>query len=478
MTSHGFTQFPAKGSITLDNIALQDSLDEMCREYQVVGASLAVHADDQTLQAASGVLNVDTGVEATTDSVFQVGSITKAWTATLALQLVDDGLVRLDEPIASYLPEFRVADTEVRDGVTLRHLLTHTSGLEGDHFVDTGRGDDCLGKYVESCAALAQTHPLGATMSYCNSGYSIAGHLIERLRRKTWDEVLVEGVIEPLGLSKTTTLPEEVLRFRAAIGHVGDLARPRTSPRWGPPRSAGPAGLLCSTAGEVVTFARMHLDHGRAPGGSRLLTPESAHAMQSVQATVPDAWTLGGNAWGLGWALSETESGRLYGHDGSTFGQRAFLRIAPDARVVIVLLTTGGRATEMFDSLASELLEDLAGFAMPARPRPAGDVDPGDALARVGIYQSPSTRLEFTSGESGALHLEMTDTSSLAGLLSDPSRRLDLLPVRPGLWVTRLSSQHHWVPAVFFELESGQPYVHFAGRATPRVELPTGHSPT
>ncbi len=63
----------------------------------------------------------------------------------------------------------------------------------------------------------------------------------------------------------------------------------------------------------------------------------------------------------------------------------------------------------------------------------------------------------------------MTDTTSLAGLLSDPTRRLDLRPVRPGLWVTRLSSQHHWVPAVFFELADGQQYVHFAGRATPRV---------
>ena len=97
-------------------------------------------------------LNKDTGVEATTDSVFQIGSITKVWTATVAMQLVDEGLLDLDAPVADVLPELRLADPDVAKRVTMRHLLTHTSGIDGDVFTDTGRGDDCLEKYVAQLA--------------------------------------------------------------------------------------------------------------------------------------------------------------------------------------------------------------------------------------------------------------------------------------------------------------------------------------
>ena len=87
---------------------------------------------------------------ATTDSVFQIGSITKVWTATVVMQLVDEGLLDLDAPVVEVLPELRLADPDVTKQVTMRHLLTHTSGIDGDVFTDTGRGDDCLEKYVDA----------------------------------------------------------------------------------------------------------------------------------------------------------------------------------------------------------------------------------------------------------------------------------------------------------------------------------------
>src|SRR3954466_8466205 len=92
----------------------------------VPGASLAILADGEVADTAYGVLNRRTEVEATPDSVFQIGSITKVWTATLAMQLVDEGRLDLDEPIVTYLPGFQVADPEVSRTVTTRHLLAHT----------------------------------------------------------------------------------------------------------------------------------------------------------------------------------------------------------------------------------------------------------------------------------------------------------------------------------------------------------------
>ncbi len=113
-------------------------------------ASSASDADgeDEVVAAAHGLLNKETGVETTSDSVFQIGSMTKVWTATVVMQLVDEGKLDLDAPIVDVLPELRLADADVTQQVTMRHLLSHTSGIDGDIFTDTGRGDDCLEKYV------------------------------------------------------------------------------------------------------------------------------------------------------------------------------------------------------------------------------------------------------------------------------------------------------------------------------------------
>src|SRR5205085_4471737 len=125
------------------------------------------------------------------------------------MQLVDEGLLDPDAPIVDVLPEFRVADPDVTRRVTMRHLLSHSSGIDGDHFVDTGRGDDCLERYVATCAELQQTHPLGATMSYCNAGYVVAGRVLGVLTGEVWDAAVEVLLFDPLGLSRPGYLPED-----------------------------------------------------------------------------------------------------------------------------------------------------------------------------------------------------------------------------------------------------------------------------
>lgn len=154
----------------MDSAGLTKRLSELADEYDVPGVSVAVLVDGDVTTAAAGVLNRETGVEATTDSLFQIGSITKTYTAALVMRFVERGQLDLDVPVQTYLPEFTVTDDLASRTVTLRHLLTHSSGIDGDHFLDTGRGDDVLEKYVASCAQLAQQFPVGATMSYCNAG--------------------------------------------------------------------------------------------------------------------------------------------------------------------------------------------------------------------------------------------------------------------------------------------------------------------
>ena len=242
----------------IDAAHWQRRLTALAERHRVPGAALGIlrvrpGRDDELIEVACGVLNKDTGVEATTDSLFQIGSISKVWTATVAMQLADEGMLDLDAPVVEVLPELRLADPDVAKQVTMRHLLTHTSGIDGDVFTDTGRGDDCIEKYVAQLAEVGQNHPLGATWSYCNSGFSLAGRVIEKLTGGTWDKAIRDRIFIPLGLEHTVTLPEEALLHRAAVGHVSEgTEAPVRAPVWTLPRSMGPAGLICSTAADLL----------------------------------------------------------------------------------------------------------------------------------------------------------------------------------------------------------------------------------
>lgn len=455
--------------MTLDQTQLSARLTDLTRRYDVPGAALAVLTGGEVVEAACGVLNLDTAVEVTPDSLFQIGSITKSYTATLVMRLVEEGLLALDQPIISYLPEFQVGDPDVTKLVTVRHLLSHTSGIDGDHFHDTGRGDDCLEQYVESCAQLAQNHPLGATMSYCNSGYCILGRLIEKVTGQTWDAALRERLLEPLGVTHSVTLPEETLRFRTAIGHVGEPSEPqKVASVWGLMRSCGPAGLICAAAADVIAFARLHLDDGVAGDGTRLLSSATVAAMREPQVRVPDRWTLGEH-WGLGWILFGWEHD-VFGHDGNTIGQSAYLRIVPEAGVAFALLTNGGKSGDMADELGRGLLAEHADVHVPQLPQPPEEPVTFDPAGYVGTYERASSRIEISAGE-GGLDVTLVATGQLAELAEEEDEHVTFVAVDPAqeLFATRFPGSTRWVPAVFFSLPTGQRYVHFGARATPKV---------
>src|SRR6202167_3496080 len=122
-------------------------LRELATKARVPGATLGIWSDEQEVLAACGVLNSATQVPVTPDSLFQIGSITKIWTATMIMQLIEEGLLALDTTVADALPGIRLGPSDVGGQVTVQHLLTHTSGIYGDIFTDTGRGDECIQRY-------------------------------------------------------------------------------------------------------------------------------------------------------------------------------------------------------------------------------------------------------------------------------------------------------------------------------------------
>jgi CubicO group peptidase (beta-lactamase class C family) len=457
----------------IDAAHWQRRLDVLAKRHRVPGATLGIlrlrpGRPDELVEAATGVLNKDTGVPATTDSLFQIGSISKVWTTTVVMQLVDEGLIDLDAPITDVLPELRLADPVTASKVTMRHLLTHTSGIDGDVFTDTGRGDDCLEKYVAALADEAQNHPLGATWSYCNSGFSLAGRVIEKLTGTTWDAAVKERLFARLGLEHTVTLPEEALLFRTAVGHVSPGGSdPVKAPVWVLQRSAGPAGLITSTAADVLAFARMHLTGGLASDGTRVLSEQSAAAMASWQVDLPDKHLLG-DSWGLGWFRCDWDSHRLIGHDGNTIGQSAYLRLLPSEGLAVTLLTNGGTAHALYEDLYREIFAELAGVAMPESPQPPAEPVTVDLDRHVGTYRRASALMEVFNAEDG-LHLRTTATGPLAEMLPEKTQEYPMVPVTEDLFLIRYPELGAWIPVTFYELATGEQYLHFGVRATPKV---------
>jgi len=457
----------------LDQSRWQQRLAELAEKHRVPGAALGIlrHRPDgegEVVEAAYGLLNKETGVDVTTDTVFQIGSMTKVWTATIVMQLVDEGKLDLDAPIVDVLPEFRLADAEVAKTVTMRHLLAHTSGIDGDIFRETGRGDDCLEKYVESLADAAQNHPLGATWSYCNSGFSVVGRVIEKLTGGTWDAAIRERLVGPLGMERTGTLPEEALLHRAAVGHIeieGEIVRAPAA--FGLFRSAGPAGLVNSTVGDVLKFARMHLAGGLAPDGTRILSEASTEAMTEKQADVPDKYILG-DSWGLGWIRFGWDGRRLLGHDGNTIGQAAFLRVLPDAGLAVTLLTNGGNTRDLYEDLYREIFAELAGVDMPRPLEPPAEPVSIDVSAHLGAYERSAVRLDVLQKDDGPV-LRTEVMGELAALMPETVNEYPMVGIEEDLFAVRAPETQTWIPVTFYSLPTGERYMHFGARATPKT---------
>lgn len=456
--------------MTFDLARWQERLDELRTTHHVPGATLAVLTDGTIHELASGILHRGTGVVTTTDSVFQAGSIAKVYTATLVMQLVDAGELDLDTPVADVLPGFAVADAEATKTITPRQLLSHTSGIGGDFTLDTGRGDDNLARYVEAAKDVGQDSPPGTAASYCSTGYAILGRIVEVLTGQTWDAALKDRLLTPLGLEHTMTLPEEALRFRTAMGHLGEPGTdPDPAPAWDPmPRSAGPYGRVLATAADVVRFARMHLDGGVAPDGTRLLTTEAAAAMRHRQVDTPDRWTFGTDGWGLGWALYDWDGVPGYGHDGATIGQYAYLRVVPSAGVATVLLTNGGGAPQLSTALFQELLGELAGVRVPDAFAPPPQPPTVDIAPLTGTYRREGVDITITE-HNGIPRLRFELTGGAKDL--SPPIEVDLVPVTETVFAAPGSGaiKADWVPVVFSTLPNGTRSVYFGMRAARKV---------
>jgi D-alanyl-D-alanine carboxypeptidase len=293
----------------------------------IPGVSYAIaHNGDHVLVGARGLADISAGTPASPDTGYRVASITKTFTATLAMQLVEQRKLRLDEPVTSYLGWLRPA--MAGSGVTVRHLLTHSAGVISDGSCRWS-GDDfpTRERLHEEVLARPTVADASAGFLYSNVAYALLGEIVEEVIGRRFGLALDRGIARPLGLEASGTRLTPSLRRTLATGYwrarPGEDHRPAAG---GEARSFEPAGGLISNVKDLIRYQAGHF-----PGDTRIL---SKREMQRTQ------WQRGEEPHhGYGWMIWTVDGISVRGHSGGFAGFNTRIGFSPDLRLAVAVLT-------------------------------------------------------------------------------------------------------------------------------------------
>jgi CubicO group peptidase (beta-lactamase class C family) len=319
------------------------------KRLRVPGVALGVWHKGKEYSTGFGVTNVEHPLPVTPDTLFQIGSISKTFTATMIMQLAEQGKVNLDSPVKKYIKDFKLQDKNVEKRVTVRHLLTHMGGWVGDYFNDSGNGDDALDRMVKDIAKLPQIQPLGKIWSYNNTGFNIASRIIEVATGKPYEHAAQEMIFDPLALNMSFFYPNDILfTHRFVVGHYKKKEKIFVARPWAIGRAGNGVGGVVSSVKDLLAYARFHMG-----GGNGIITKESLEAMRLKQVNAGMRGDMG-----ISWFIRQIGDVKFYGHGGATHGQQAYFFFIPEQDFALAILTNsdeGGIITANTVNWALEL---------------------------------------------------------------------------------------------------------------------------
>jgi CubicO group peptidase (beta-lactamase class C family) len=361
-------------------LAAGDAVDDYVRaemaRQRIPGLSLAVCRDGQLVKAQGyGLANVEHQVPAKPETVYQSGSVGKQFTATAVMMLVEEGKLGLDDPIARYFE----GAPDWWQGVTVRHLLSHTSGIKdyGEPEIDY-RKDYAEDEFARVAMLLPPDFPPGTQWSYSNTGYALLGFLIHKRSGAFYGDFLQERVFGPLGMSTTRVISESDIVPNRAAGYLLEQDELKNQ-RWVSPS-------LNTTADGALYFTVLDLAKWDAAlRGGRLLKPTSLAQMWTpVALTGPGVRTY---HYGFGWSIDEQRGRTLIEHGGSWQGFRAAIaRYVDDGLSVVVLSNLAQADPEVIAHGVAGVLEPT--LRLPGVETPSPDPDPGRAARLREVLQA------------------------------------------------------------------------------------------
>lgn len=393
--------------------------------WNVPGITVAVLHDGQIEEVAVGFANLDTKQPMTTDTIQQIGSISKIFTTTLAMSLVDEGKLDLDEPITTYVPTFDLADKGALAQITLRHIFSHSSGFDGDTFEDYGRGDDAVAKAVAEFPKLKQWFQPGQLFSYNNNGFILAALAMQNVTGETFEDLMQKRVFTPLKLDTTMYYAENAITYPHSVGYMLSKREdgPKIARQYSFPRQIAAPGGIIATSRDQIRFAQMHINKGELDG-ARVISEASATLMQTPMINSWDQYT----SFGQGWYITEYPGDpglKIIQHGGTTIGFNAMLRIAPERGFAISVLTNGSVGSRAYNQIIEWALKHYLDFEVPEPVATAASKKALDAL--TGLYAHQELRIAITR-EGDLLKLDAWEVDPETGEKKEDSSTTQAAP--------------------------------------------------
>jgi CubicO group peptidase (beta-lactamase class C family) len=382
----------ASGVLQAVAAQIRDQVAPYCESTRIPGYVAGVYHDGAQTVVAHGVANVVTGTPMGEDTGFLFGSITKVLTATLVLQQVERGMIDLAERVITYLPEFQLT-SGAAEKICVRHLLTHTNGIDADLFFPDAQGPGALSVFLDGlgqhCGTLFEPDEY---ISYSNGGMIVAGRLLEVVTGTSYHDLLKRELYATVGMDDSSTSAEDAILRSTAVGHFPSAAANgvRRTDMFKLPDSWAPAGSTAiGTVSDLLAFGRMHLGYGVSPSGKRVLSGELAARMQAVS---HDMGTVNVPPMGLGWPLVPFGATTVLSMSGASPGGVAVLAVVPEHDLAFAAFGNDPRALALHDQLLLWLLRQHLAVEVPDF---AADSHPGvDLSAYVGTYRSNQLRVD------------------------------------------------------------------------------------
>jgi CubicO group peptidase (beta-lactamase class C family) len=359
---------------------------EQLAAWEVPGCAVAAVRDGRVeLAGGWGLRDREAGRPVTQDTLFAIGSVTKAFTATTVGALVDEGLLEWDRPLRDYVPGVRLHDPFVSDRLTMVDLLSHRSGLPRHDLTWIGQPGRSRAEIVTSLRFLPLSRDLRQEFQYCNLGYLVAGHVVEALAGVPWEDFVRGRLLEPLGMGRTNVSVAEML---ADDDHAAAYTRRGGVIAEVPQRplpAMAPAGAINSSAADMARWLLAQLADGQLDGAT-VMSAGTAARQRAPHMLMPDAGDMPGlsqYAYGLGWSIGRYREHRVAMHEGGIDGfttntSASLLHLVVACRVLDELL--GAEPLDVFGFLKPRFDAVMAGMgaakaarrvvpgAPPARP--------------------------------------------------------------------------------------------------------------
>jgi CubicO group peptidase (beta-lactamase class C family) len=383
---------------------------ETARErWKIPGIAVGVLHDGHIEASGWGITSKDTHCPVAADTVFQIGSNSKVYTTTLLMSLVDEGRVDLDALAREYLPDLRLQDEQALEQIRVRHLVSHQSGIWGDYFDDFGWGDDALARSVAGIADLRQMYAPTTQWAYTNSGFNIAGLIIERVLGQSFEDAMRERVFESLGLERSFYFPHDVFAYPHAVGHrpehPGDDDVIVAREFW-LHRAVGPAGGIHAPVMDVLEFDRFHLGQLQPKEGKTVISDAARAAMQEPQIKAAGM----SDEWGLGWSITHVDGVKTIGHGGGTNGFITRNTVVPEKGVAFATFTNSLYGGAAIRPIEQWLFAHVAG--LQRSDPPLTTLSDTDLAEYAGRYTNPLSTFTV-SVEDGALNVRTSSYNSM-----------------------------------------------------------------